>query len=71
MTTPTAENWHLRGDWFDACKCTIPCPCSFAQPPTYGDCNGVLLWHIRKGNYGDTRLAGLNVGMLASSVGNV
>jgi hypothetical protein len=71
MATPTAENWQLRGDWFDACKCPIPCPCSFAQPPTYGDCSGVLLWHIREGNYGDTRLDGLNVVMLASFVGNV
>jgi hypothetical protein len=67
VTTPTAENWHLAGGWFDASKCAIPCPCSFAQP----DCNGVLLWHIREGNYGDTRLDGLNVAMLASFVGNV
>lgn len=71
MTTPSTPQWHLAGGWFDACKCAIPCPCSFAQPPTYGDCNGVLLWHIREGNYGDTALDGLNVAMLASFVGNV
>jgi hypothetical protein len=71
MKAPTAEKWRLRGDWFDACKCAIPCPCSFAQPPTYGDCEGVLLWHIREGTYGDTRLDELNVAMLASFVGNV
>lgn len=68
---PGVPRWHLTGDWFDACKCAIPCPCSFAQPPTYGDCDGVLLWHIRTGNYGDTRLDGLNVAMLASFTGNV
>jgi hypothetical protein len=71
MTAPTAEKWRLRGDWFDACKCDIPCPCTFAQPPTYGDCEGVLLWHIREGNYGDVTLDGLNVAMLGSFVGNV
>lgn len=71
MTAPATAQWHLRGDWFDACKCTVPCPCSFAQPPTYGDCDGVLLWHIREGNYGDTRLDGLNVAMLISFVGNL
>ena len=71
MTDPTVRPWHLSGVWFDACKCTIPCPCSFAQPPTYGDCDGVLLWHIHEGNYGDARLDGLNVVMLASFVGNV
>ncbi|MBA8823344.1 hypothetical protein FHX42_000673 [Saccharopolyspora lacisalsi] len=71
MTTSTVQKWHLKGDWFDACKCAIPCPCSFAQPPTYGDCEGILLWHVREGRYGDTRLDGLNVVMLASFTGNV
>ena len=30
--------WRLAGDWFDVCKCSIPCPCTFAQAPTEGDC---------------------------------
>lgn len=67
---PEIPQWHVEGGWFDACKCAIPCPCSFAQPPTYGDCEGVLAWHIREGNYGDVRLDGLNVLMLGSFVGN-
>ena len=45
--------WHLEGDWFDVCKCTIPCPCTFAQAPSEGDCEGILAWHIGKGHYGD------------------
>ncbi|MGH3341430.1 MAG: DUF1326 domain-containing protein [Carbonactinosporaceae bacterium] len=71
MTETTIPRWHVAGDWFDACKCTIPCPCSFAQDPTYGDCDGVLAWHIREGHYGDVGLDGLNVLMLGSFVGNV
>ncbi|MEU2750612.1 DUF1326 domain-containing protein [Streptomyces collinus] len=67
----TGTRWHLAGDWFDVCKCAIPCPCTFAQPPTYGDCEGVLVWHIREGNYGDVRLDDLNVLMLGAFVGNV
>ncbi|WP_395292631.1 DUF1326 domain-containing protein [Kitasatospora hibisci] len=63
--------WRVAGDWFDVCKCNIPCPCSFAQPPTYGDCDGVLVWHIREGHYGEVQLDGLNVLMLGSFVGNV
>ena len=23
--------WHLDGDWFDVCKCDVPCPCEFAR----------------------------------------
>lgn len=26
--------WRVAGDWFDVCKCRVPCPCTFAQPPT-------------------------------------
>lgn len=33
-------------------------PCTFAQAPTSGDCEGILAWHIRKGNYGNVRLDG-------------
>jgi hypothetical protein len=67
----TGTRWHLAGDWFDVCNCAIPCPCTFAQPPTYGDCEGVLVWHIREGNYGDVRLDDLNVLMLGVFTGNV
>ena len=53
------QNWKVSGDWFDVCKCNIPCPCEFAQAPTYGDCDGVLAYHIKKGVYGQTPLDGL------------
>jgi hypothetical protein len=43
--------WRVAGDWFDVCKCAIPCPCTFAEAPTYGDCEGILAWHIRDGEY--------------------
>ena len=63
--------WHVQGDWFDTCNCSIPCPCTFAQPPTSGDCEGILAWHIRKGDYGDVRLDGLNVMALGIFKGNI
>ena len=66
-----APEWHLEGDWFDVCKCTIPCPCTFAQAPSEGDCEGILAWHIREGNYGDVRLDGLNVVALGHFDGNI
>jgi hypothetical protein len=64
-------SWRVRGDWFDTCKCSIPCPCTFAQPPTTGDCEGVLAWHIREGRYGDVPLDDLNVIALGSFTGNI
>jgi hypothetical protein len=68
--TAAIPRWHVAGDWFDACKCNVPCPCTFAQDPTYGDCDGVLAWHVREGRYGDVPLDGLNVLMVGSFVGN-
>jgi hypothetical protein len=71
----TANNnlpkWKVSGDWFDVCKCSIPCPCIFAQTPTYGDCDGVLAYHIRNGHYGEISLDGLNVLGLGYFKGNI
>jgi len=64
-------DWHLEGDWFDVCNCTIPCPCTFAQAPSEGDCEGILAWHVREGSYGEVPLDDLNVVALGSFVGNV
>ncbi|HYY86459.1 MAG TPA: DUF1326 domain-containing protein [Nitrososphaeraceae archaeon] len=61
----------MSGDWFDVCKCNIPCPCTFAQTPSYGDCDGVLAYHINKGVYGEMSLDGLNVLAVSYFKGNI
>ncbi len=63
--------WRLEGDWFDVCKCNVPCPCEFAQTPTFGDCDGVLAYHIRKGRFGNVQLDDLNALGLGSFKGNL
>jgi hypothetical protein len=70
-TEEKIPNWKITGDWFDVCKCNVPCPCTFAQAPSYGDCDGVLAYHIKNGIYGDTRLDGLNVLALSYFKGNI
>ena len=69
--TNTIPDWKASGDWFDVCNCSIPCPCVFAQAPTYDDCLGVLAYHIKMGNYGQTPLDGLNVLLLSYFKGNI
>jgi hypothetical protein len=68
---PDVLQWQLTGDWFDVCKCTIPCPCTFAQAPSDGDCEGILAWHVRTGRYGDVTLDDLNVVALGAFEGNL
>src|SRR6185369_13283776 len=58
--------WHLSGDCFENCSCSVVCPClvSAAAPltarPTEGFCNVPLIFHVETGRYGDVRLDGLN-----------
>jgi len=66
-----AEQWRIVGDFVDFCKCAVPCPCSWGRPPTEGDCDGIVAWHVREGSYGDVRLDGLNVAGLAQFEGNI
>src|SRR5688572_28951692 len=47
------EKWSVKGQWFDVCRCAIPCPCSWAQPPDDDFCEGILVWHIQQGRYGN------------------
>jgi hypothetical protein len=63
--------WKASGDFFDVCSCNIACPCTFAQSPTYGDCEAVLAYHIKNGHYGETSLDGLNVLALSYFKGNI
>ena len=70
-TAVNVPKWTASGDWFDVCKCNIPCPCVFAQTPSYGDCDGVMAYHIKKGQYGKVSLDGLNVLALDYFKGNV
>ncbi len=69
-TGPVPE-WRVKGDWFDVCKCGISRPSEFAWPPNYGDCQGVLAYHIREGHYGDVRLDDLNLITIGEFQGNV
>ncbi|WP_316206095.1 MULTISPECIES: DUF1326 domain-containing protein [unclassified Bradyrhizobium] len=59
--------WHLSGDYFENCSCSLVCPClvSAAPPlmarPTEGYCGVPLVFHIESGRYGEVALDGLNV----------
>ena len=68
---PESERWRLTGEWFDVCRCRVPCGCTFAQAPDEGQCDSILAWQIREGHYGDVTLDGLNLVAVASFEGNI
>ncbi len=65
-----AEKWRLQGTLFDACNCTTLCPCNYLQNPSSGDCRPAVVWHITDGNYGKTKLGGLNFAAVLYAAGN-
>ncbi len=57
----TIPTWHLKADYVETCNCDYGCPCNFNGFPTYGSCSALVLFSIREGNYGDTKLDGIDV----------
>jgi hypothetical protein len=68
---PEAPSWRVAGDWFDVCRCRVPCGCTFAQAPDEGQCDAILAWHVREGNYGDVKLDDLNIAGVVGFEGNI
>ena len=67
----TSETWRMRGDVMEACNCNVTCPCNFGGDPTLGNCAAILGLRINEGNYGATRLDGLNVVLYFTTPGKV
>lgn len=66
-----ANEWTLKGSYFETCNCEAACPCNFLSPPTEGHCTVLVGWHIDQGTYRGTRLDGLNVAMVVHSPGHM
>jgi hypothetical protein len=70
-----AISWQLSGSYFENCNCDVVCPCllstnaQLTSKPTQGVCDVGLVFHIDTGKYGDVRLDGLNVVMVAHAPG--
>jgi len=63
------DQWKLNGFYFEACNCDLVCPCAFLGSPTQGECTLLIAWHIDRGNFGTTRLDGMNTVLAVHSPG--
>jgi hypothetical protein len=63
--------WDVEGTYIEACNCEAACPCIFFSPPTEGDCNVVVGWHVDKGHHGNVALDDLNAALIAHAPGNM
>ncbi|HZS18723.1 MAG TPA: DUF1326 domain-containing protein [Candidatus Udaeobacter sp.] len=65
------KKWFFDADYLQACNCDYGCPCEFAAPPTPGYCQGVGVWKINKGKYGDLSLDGTGLAFAAKWPGAI
>ncbi len=60
-------SFHVEGDYFESCTCTVSCPCIFLAPATEDACDVLFAWHIQSGKLDGVSLDGLNVVMAVHS----
>src|ERR1700681_43416 len=55
----TIVPWEVRGEAVVTCPCKVPCPCRSNALPTQRHCENLSYVRVVEGNYGSTKLDGL------------
>ncbi|HZY70067.1 MAG TPA: DUF1326 domain-containing protein [Thermoplasmata archaeon] len=50
--------WNFEAEYIQSCNCDYGCPCNFNALPTEGNCEALVGWHIRTGQFNGTKLDG-------------
>jgi hypothetical protein len=50
----------IECDYLESCNCDFGCTCNFSAIPTGGHCEALVGYHVRKGNFGNVSLDGLD-----------
>jgi hypothetical protein len=58
----TNTSWEAKGTLFEACSCSVPCPCNFGQPPTRGYCHTIYAYRLKTARFEGVTLDGLVFG---------
>ena len=54
-----ADKWNFEAEYIQSCNCAYGCPCNFNALPTTGNCEALVAYRIRKGQFGKTKLDGV------------
>jgi hypothetical protein len=52
-------NWKLEAEYIQSCNCDYGCPCNFNALPTRGNCEALVAWNVRSGEFDGTNLDGV------------
>ncbi len=63
--------YHVEGRLLEVCTCNTLCPCWVGEDPDLGYCDGILGWHVDKGNIEGLDVSGRTLVMLCHIPGNI
>ena len=63
--------YHVEGRLLEVCTCNTLCPCWVGEDPDLGYCDGLLGWHVDKGNIEGLDVSGRAIIMLCHIPGNI
>jgi hypothetical protein len=62
-------SYEMRGQFLEACDCSVPCPCWFVEQPDEDECSGVVGWHVEQGTIDGVDVSGLGVASVSRHAG--
>jgi hypothetical protein len=65
------ERWWMKGEVLGPCNCDWGCPCNFDVAPSYGHCEGIYVYRVGEGRYGELSLDGLTYAHVGRSPGPI
>lgn len=63
--------YQLEGRLLEVCTCNVLCPCWVGEDPDNGKCDGLLSWHVDKGNVEGKDVSGRTIILLCHIPGNI
>jgi hypothetical protein len=51
--------YELRGQFLEACDCSVMCPCWFDESPDENECTGIVAWYVERGKIAGVDVSGL------------
>lgn len=53
--------WRISANYYEACNCALGCPCNMSGFPTYGKCEGAVVFEVTDGERDGVDLTGAKV----------
>ncbi len=63
--------YKVEGRLLEVCTCDVLCPCWVGEDPDLDYCDGLLGWHVDKGNIEGLDVSGRSIVMLCHIPGNI